>query len=134
MITDRLPILKAESPSQRDVALWRLNVKRWAATQHLLPYIVGPLPQNPDEDLVRDGVRYLLHSIENPHLAGDIADLGLLDSAVTAWNYIRANWLGNQSESDIVAQELNNLSFHSNGSILTFLSEFYLLLSNQTPF
>ena len=74
LVAPNLPTLKkGRTPELRDFAIWRLEIERWARGMAVSKYITGPLgEEDTDAELLRDGLRYIIASIEDTSLSGDI--------------------------------------------------------------
>ena len=47
--------------------------------------------------------------------------------------FIRAQWLNNRGESEVLTDELNRITYDESKSIQTFISEFAMLINNIEP-
>ena len=70
-----LPILGGDNPTAGEVAMHTLMLERWAAAHNLKAYIMGPLPDDPDATLTRDGLRILMSSVSSGSLRGALCDI-----------------------------------------------------------
>ena len=86
-----LPILGGDNPTAGEVAMHTLMLERWAAAHNLKAYIMGPLPDDPDSTLTRDGLRILMSSVSSGSLRGALCDIDNLSDAPTAWQHIIDN-------------------------------------------
>ena len=81
----------------------------------------------------RDAKRYLHAAIECVELSNDLADNTADMTCPQAIRFIVQNWMANRCESDILFEELSTLQFAGTSNILTFVSQFSLLVNNITP-
>ena len=124
-------MLSAEHPSDKDIVIWLLKLKRWAQANGLHPTIWGPILSHYTEDDIQEGKRYFLAAIANLHMKGDLAALD--KSAPEMRDYIQTNWLAGKRFSDVLEDELLNLEFVTGMSLHTFLSAFWLIYSYIEP-
>ena len=134
LVVEGLPVLKRGSDhGPRDIAIWRLSFERWARNLNIGAYIIGPEPEEPDEEMARDALRYIVAAVGDDALAGDITSGQGVTRAIHAWAWIKDHWLSGMSESDILLQELDDLVYVEGRSIHAFLADFWLVLSNLAP-
>ena len=94
LVVEGLPVLKRGSDhGPRDIAIWRLSFERWARNLNIGAYIIGPEPEEPDEEMVRDALRYIVAAVGDDALAGDITSGQGVTRAIHAWAWIKDHWL-----------------------------------------
>ena len=140
LYTDRLPVLKGEASDLKSIALWLLMLKRWSLMNGMKVYMfdgetAAELADVSEGKLQmrRDATRYLHAAIENPALSGDVADNPDHVDCPRAIAFIRAQWLNNRGESEVLTDELNRITYDESKSIQTFISEFAMLINNIEP-
>ena len=128
-----LPILGGDNPTAGEVAMHTLMLERWAAAHNLKAYIMGPLPDDPDATLTRDGLRILMSSVSSGSLRGALCDIDNLSDAPTAWQHIIDNWLAGKTRSEALWQRAENMQYDKSKSLMAFVSELTLILRHVTP-
>ena len=93
-------MLKGDNPNMKDIAVWLLMLRRWAAAQTLDSHMFGPLPAtvpgNTEDDRAthrRDMKRILFAAVDNKALYGDLSDIASTCEAPDLIAHIKQNWL-----------------------------------------
>ena len=138
LATTDLPVLSKDNLEPKDIALWLIELRRWASTNGFESIMFsehdgGDLAE-PQLAVRRDVFRYVIRAIGSTNLRNELSTLGDTgdpNRPFLAIEHIRRRWLAGRKTERVIEDELRRLEYSS--PIQEFLAGFWVLYINTDP-
>ena len=131
--TEGMPRLPKGIGAPEEFINWYIDFEGWCESSRITPFVVGPLPNNPDEAEVDEGLRYLGEAIEDQNLRAAVIRRGAQNGAPNALAYLKSEFLQGIAEQPALNAILDNMALQSNESIIAFKARFEKIKGRIDP-
>ena len=131
--TNGMPLLSKDSSSPSDYIHWSIALRSWTVQAGIMSLVIGPLPDDVEDDDKAEGLRYLCAAIENQDMKSEVASQGAANGAPAGLAWLEREFLQGVAKQPALHDMFNSMSLQPKENIVTFKSRFAKISRELDP-